>query len=136
MSRAAFNSVTESASMNWIAWYSEIFLPDADRSSAHDRASSMSRSAAPQQRAAIMTRSSENQRLVPSFPPPQRRALSGTRQLVNLSSTCLEAYGSCMNVGVRTISDRKSTRLNSSHANISYAVFCLNKKKSNHKILV
>src|SRR3712207_6931888 len=26
------------------------------------------------------------------------------------------------------ISDRKSTRLNSSHANISYAVFCLQKK--------
>src|SRR3712207_6968414 len=31
--------------------------------------------------------------------------------------------------------DRKSTRLNSSHANISYAVFCL-KKKKNHIILV
>src|SRR3712207_7641482 len=32
--------------------------------------------------------------------------------------------------GVRPISlDRKSTRLNSSHANISYAVFCLKKKK-------
>src|SRR3712207_8902285 len=28
--------------------------------------------------------------------------------------------------------DRKSTRLNSSHANISYAVFCLKKKKSQH----
>src|SRR3712207_7503759 len=27
--------------------------------------------------------------------------------------------------------DRKSTRLNSSHANISYAVFCLTKKKKN-----
>src|SRR3712207_8085222 len=27
------------------------------------------------------------------------------------------------------IGDRKSTRLNSSHANISYAVFCLKKKK-------
>src|SRR3712207_8049380 len=27
--------------------------------------------------------------------------------------------------------DRKSTRLNSSHANISYAVFCLKKKKRN-----
>src|SRR3712207_8108400 len=27
--------------------------------------------------------------------------------------------------------DRKSTRLNSSHANISYAVFCLKKKKNN-----
>src|SRR5258707_5261602 len=35
--------------------------------------------------------------------------------------------------------DRKSTRLNSSHANISYAVFCLKKKKKDptatvHKI--
>src|SRR3712207_8146227 len=29
-----------------------------------------------------------------------------------------------------TSEDRKSTRLNSSHANISYAVFCLKKKKS------
>src|SRR3712207_8159459 len=29
----------------------------------------------------------------------------------------------------RSIGDRKSTRLNSSHANISYAVFCLKKKK-------
>src|SRR3712207_8598916 len=28
--------------------------------------------------------------------------------------------------------DRKSTRLNSSHANISYAVFCLKKKKNGH----
>src|SRR3712207_8594809 len=35
--------------------------------------------------------------------------------------------------------DRKSTRLNSSHANISYAVFCLKKKKnllSSYSILV
>src|SRR3712207_7206897 len=30
----------------------------------------------------------------------------------------------------RSRSDRKSTRLNSSHANISYAVFCLKKKKT------
>src|SRR3712207_7371764 len=29
------------------------------------------------------------------------------------------------------LEDRKSTRLNSSHANISYAVFCLKKKKKN-----
>src|SRR3712207_7810026 len=28
-----------------------------------------------------------------------------------------------------SLEDRKSTRLNSSHANISYAVFCLKKKK-------
>src|SRR3712207_7458896 len=30
------------------------------------------------------------------------------------------------------IEDRKSTRLNSSHANISYAVFCLKKKKNHY----
>src|SRR5947209_15609189 len=30
---------------------------------------------------------------------------------------------------IRPVIDRKSTRLNSSHANISYAVFCLKKKK-------
>src|SRR5690242_21556035 len=29
--------------------------------------------------------------------------------------------------------DRKSTRLNSSHMSISYAVFCLKKKKKKHK---
>src|SRR5690349_24761245 len=31
------------------------------------------------------------------------------------------------------LSDRKSTRLNSSHVEISYAVFCLKKKKKKHK---
>src|SRR3712207_8143787 len=30
--------------------------------------------------------------------------------------------------------DRKSTRLNSSHANISYAVFCLKKKKETYNV--
>ena len=33
------------------------------------------------------------------------------------------------------VRDRKSTRLNSSHANISYAVFCLKKKKKKHKTI-
>src|SRR5258707_9848821 len=32
--------------------------------------------------------------------------------------------------------DRKSTRLNSSHANISYAVFCLKKKKYSKVVIV
>src|SRR3712207_8087643 len=32
--------------------------------------------------------------------------------------------------------DRKSTRLNSSHANISYAVFCLKKKKTRDTISI
>src|SRR5947209_17097608 len=37
--------------------------------------------------------------------------------------------------GIETLGqDRKSTRLNSSHANISYAVFCLKKKKKTTRI--
>src|SRR3712207_1194301 len=35
--------------------------------------------------------------------------------------------------GMYATEDRKSTRLNSSHANISYAVFCLKKKKIRQK---
>src|SRR3712207_8004208 len=34
----------------------------------------------------------------------------------------------------RGVRDRKSTRLNSSHANISYAVFCLKKKKKTYRL--
>src|SRR2546430_10831592 len=34
-----------------------------------------------------------------------------------------------LHIGLATIQDRKSTRLNSSHSQISYAVFCLKKKK-------
>src|SRR3712207_7020662 len=34
-------------------------------------------------------------------------------------------------IALEGLQDRKSTRLNSSHANISYAVFCLKKKKKN-----
>src|SRR3712207_8346676 len=37
-------------------------------------------------------------------------------------------------VDIDSYIDRKSTRLNSSHANISYAVFCLKKKKININI--
>src|SRR5207245_10624275 len=33
--------------------------------------------------------------------------------------------------GMEKLRDRKSTRLNSSHGSISYAVFCLKKKKTN-----
>src|SRR5690554_7357138 len=37
--------------------------------------------------------------------------------------------------GFRVHSDRKSTRLNSSHVRISYAVFCLKKKKKKNDII-
>src|SRR3712207_7045903 len=37
---------------------------------------------------------------------------------------------------LRHLLDRKSTRLNSSHANISYAVFCLKKKKKTISFII
>src|SRR3712207_8569692 len=40
----------------------------------------------------------------------------------------LDGTGLSVTMTVVNRSDRKSTRLNSSHANISYAVFCLKKK--------
>src|SRR2546430_13811726 len=40
-------------------------------------------------------------------------------------------FGECRGA----VRDRKSTRLNSSHSQISYAVFCLKKKKVNHTAL-
>src|SRR3712207_6964462 len=47
----------------------------------------------------------------------------GERRIARL----LSAHTTCR-LQRRSLQDRKSTRLNSSHANISYAVFCLNKK--------
>src|SRR5438034_6580354 len=43
------------------------------------------------------------------------------------------AVRSLLAVAMRVCGDRKSTRLNSSHTVISYAVFCLKKKKKNKK---
>src|SRR3712207_8601161 len=43
--------------------------------------------------------------------------------------SCAALTGSLPTTGRGRLGDRKSTRLNSSHANISYAVFCLKKKK-------
>src|SRR3712207_8445505 len=47
---------------------------------------------------------------------------------------CLDALGQGGQQvrGQQASGDRKSTRLNSSHANISYAVFCLKKKNNQH----
>src|SRR3712207_8368382 len=43
-------------------------------------------------------------------------------------SIMVETFGTGTIDDDRILEDRKSTRLNSSHANISYAVFCLKKK--------
>src|SRR5258707_10636993 len=61
-----------------------------------------------------------------SQPAPHRylgNAFVSTHRQVNVSTSPVRIVPrSCLR-------DRKSTRLNSSHANISYAVFCLKKKK-------
>src|SRR2546430_5497249 len=48
--------------------------------------------------------------------------------------TCSDATATVVNQPPRQVGleDRKSTRLNSSHSQISYAVFCLKKKKKQH----
>src|SRR3712207_8742310 len=55
---------------------------------------------------------------------PATMSVIGSRAIANATT---QNYGDLL----RTVPgrDRKSTRLNSSHANISYAVFCLKKKK-------
>src|SRR3712207_7999819 len=78
-------------------------------------------------------RSPQRERLVP------RRALvqgaePGIRRLRELLRS-IGCEGGRDHCGQRRGGDRKSTRLNSSHANISYAVFCLKKKKKKNYII-
>src|SRR2546426_6610099 len=58
-----------------------------------------------------------------------------TRHAPNVSG-CSSAARAAASVGNLSGRDRKSTRLNSSHLVISYAVFCLKKKKNIMKKLV
>src|SRR3712207_7031134 len=66
--------------------------------------------------------SGDGARNVGSAVPPARDAAIARGVIVNAIAIERESHG------VADL-DRKSTRLNSSHANISYAVFCLKKKK-------
>src|SRR3712207_7934190 len=50
---------------------------------------------------------------------------------IESGKTVDKTFNADVKVEVANVEDRKSTRLNSSHANISYAVFCLKKKKIN-----
>src|SRR3712207_7752593 len=68
-----------------------------------------------------------------------RSAREGVEELTGKSVESvlgLTRDGEGWNVDVQVVElrDRKSTRLNSSHANISYAVFCLKKKKNKNDI--
>src|SRR3712207_7679731 len=59
------------------------------------------------------------------------RSLTGGRESISKVAVVVTTAGSCQpGLIVKWPRDRKSTRLNSSHANISYAVFCLQKKNN------
>src|SRR3712207_6933801 len=59
-----------------------------------------------------------------------QRSLDVTgHNVANASTVGYSRQEAVLTSSLPQIVDRKSTRLNSSHANISYAVFCLKKKK-------
>src|SRR5258707_9594961 len=60
---------------------------------------------------------------LPRLPLPRAVRGAGSRDVGNRPRGLTNAFGRL---------DRKSTRLNSSHANISYAVFCLKKKNQKY----
>src|SRR2546430_13547913 len=62
---------------------------------------------------------------------PEDTILIGNTSLYGATQGECYFYGTAgERFAVRNSGDRKSTRLNSSHSQISYAVFCLKKKKS------
>src|SRR2546426_4609332 len=63
-----------------------------------------------------------------------RRPGSGQRQRPHRRAVHFALRAAAGDSQRRAGTDRKSTRLNSSHLVISYAVFCLKKKKKNKKI--
>src|SRR2546430_4372649 len=69
----------------------------------------------------------------PSFHQVEALAVDRGITLADLKGTLMHffraLFGEGRDVRMRTSLDRKSTRLNSSHSQISYAVFCLKKKK-------
>src|SRR3712207_6959400 len=70
-------------------------------------------------------RSTRSAALLVGSTPSTHLKVHSASQCANNSRLKLVIFGQ----GLVTPADRKSTRLNSSHANISYAVFCLKKKK-------
>src|SRR5690625_6806015 len=66
---------------------------------------------------------------VPPYPCGQRRQFVSLN-LENHKGPTLPELGSWPHWAVFANQDRKSTRLNSSHVAISYAVFCLKKKNT------
>src|SRR2546429_4344546 len=62
-----------------------------------------------------------------------RRVVYAHEALCDVSPLDFNRINPPTHVSKRTVRDRKSTRLNSSHGYISYAVFCLKKKKRRYR---
>src|SRR2546422_8379583 len=70
----------------------------------------------------------------PLQPPRDQEQHFAARRIEKLKIVEREQHGAVVRDGFHhPDQDRKSTRLNSSHGYISYAVFCLKKKKKNDK---
>src|SRR3712207_2018482 len=63
----------------------------------------------------------------------RRMAAEGIKNALCFATSAYSSYSSCRQYQ-ENIADRKSTRLNSSHANISSAVFCLKKNTETSRI--
>src|SRR3712207_7793802 len=63
---------------------------------------------------------------------PEAPSTDQMRHLHDYANAFVERHFDKLDSLIEQLADRKSTRLNSSHANISYAVFCLKKKQNNY----
>src|SRR2546430_4941341 len=70
----------------------------------------------------------------PALDAHQDQAVGHQRKRHAVARLHAEAVADLLGDCRLTFTDRKSTRLNSSHSQISYAVFCLKKKKKRHII--
>src|SRR2546421_2185336 len=68
------------------------------------------------------------------FLPARRSSIGKTEWIFIGCSTCAMQSRCLLSRKSVTVLDRKSTRLNSSHDQISYAVFCLKKKKNQNSV--
>src|SRR2546430_6198709 len=66
---------------------------------------------------------------VPGVNPAEVARFFGDRSNTILGIVNMFSGGALSRLSIFAMGDRKSTRLNSSHSQISYAVFCLKKKK-------
>src|SRR5688572_31396464 len=79
----------------------------------------------------VFRRSESGVFILPSIVCAKKRSRKHLTRSANeaASSSCTNRV--CATPSPKKPTDRKSTRLNSSHSQISYAVFCLKKKKNN-----